>query len=127
MLAITAAAIGSTLTLLMLAFKIFQVVVARTVVQGAPPPFDGVETTIGLIALIAFAPILAEVLLGHIAIATSQRTDTRTRVLAVGGTALGYFYLVSLALNVLMAAVDNSFASASFHETLLKELFYSLG
>jgi hypothetical protein len=127
MLAVTATAIGCALTVVLLALKIFQILVAQTVVQGAPPQFETVETTIGVIALFALAPILLEVIVGHIAFVTSQRHDTRTRFLAVIGVSVGYFYLVCLALNILMALLDTSFASGTFHETFLKELFYNLG
>jgi hypothetical protein len=127
MLAVTATAIGCALTVVLFALKIFQILVAQTVVQGAPAQFETVETTIGIIAVFALAPILIEVIVGHLAFATSQRHDAQTRFLAVIGFSVGYFYLVCLALNILMALLDTSFASAAFHETFLKELFYNLG
>jgi hypothetical protein len=126
-LARVSAILALALTIAFLALKVFQVLVTRIVVQGAPPSFVHLETAIGIAVLVAIAPIAAEIVTGHLALAGAARDEVRRRVLGTIGIAVGYFFLVCLALDIVLALLSSGYESPSVHTTLLEQLFYAIG
>ncbi|HEY5229341.1 MAG TPA: hypothetical protein VIJ11_00430 [Galbitalea sp.] len=126
-LATVSAVIGFALTVTVILLKVFQVIVTPIVVRGAPPSFDAIESTIGAVALIAFVPMVVEIVMGHVALAGSQSSEVRRRVLATVGISVGYFYVFCLATDIALALLSVASEPAADHATFLQQLFYSLG
>lgn len=126
-LARVSAVIALVATIAFLALKVFQIVVTRIVVQGAPPSFGDLETAIGIAVLIAIAPIVVEIVTGHVALAGAAPEEVRRRVLATIGIAVGYFFLLCLALDIVLALLSTAYISPVAHTTFLEQLFYAIG
>jgi hypothetical protein len=119
-LAQMSSAIGLVLTTLLLAYKVFQVLITPEIILGAPGLFS-VETVMAATGLFALLPIVVVIVTAHVAISRGVLFDLHGRTLAILGLVGGYFYLACFVLDVVMAVLSCAAEPAANGTTFLRQ------